>query len=111
MKWILSAFVAVFLILGTHNAMAGAGHYHGPVSEQQASKIATSIVHNMAKQGNLPSSWGQTDMASLGKTTLDGNMVWQAKFSNAKETNAEKRKMNVYLTLTGGFIKAEYAAK
>jgi hypothetical protein len=111
MKWILNAFVAVFLVLGAHNANAGAGHYHGPVNEHQASKIAESIVHNMARQGSLPTSWGQTPIGSLGKTSLDGNTVWQARFSNAEETNAEKRKMNVYLSLTGGFIKAEYATK
>lgn len=111
MKWILNAFVAVFLVLGAHNAMAGAGHYHGPMNEQQAGKIAQSIVRNMAEQGSLPTSWGQTPLGSLEKKSLGGNMVWLAEFTNADEANAKKRKMNVYLTLTGGFIKAEYATK
>lgn len=109
MKWFLSAFVAVSLMLGAQAAMAGAGHYHGPVSKEQAGKIAVNIVQNMTKQGSLPTSWAGTSMGSLERTPLNGNLVWRAEFFNAEEPVAEKRKVIVFLTLTGAFIKAEYA--
>ncbi|MEG3618719.1 DUF6488 family protein [Magnetovibrio sp. PR-2] len=109
MKWIQSVIMALFLAFGAQSAMAGAGHYHGPMSEAQAGQLAERVVSNMAQRGNLSTSWGGTSLDSLGKTTLDGNMVWRAVFSNAEEAAPEKRKLNVYLTLTGGFIKADYA--
>lgn len=111
MKWIQSAFIALSLALGTQNAMAGAGHYHGPVSEAQAGQTAESVVRNMAKQGNLSDSWGVTSLTSLSRASMGGNMVWKAEFANPNESVPERRKLNVYLTLTGGFIKADYATK
>ena len=111
MKWIQSAFIALFLAFGAQSALAGSGHYHGPVSEEQAGQIAQSVVRNLAGRGDLPDSWSGKSPSSLSRTSLGGNMVWQAEFSNAKETNPERRKLNVFLSLTGGFIKADYAGQ
>ena len=111
MKSIQMVLVAFFLALGTNNAVAGGGHYHGPVSELQAGSVAQNVVNNMARQGNLAPTWATVQPSSLDKTTLDGNMVWRAAFANDQETDPSKRNLHAYLTLTGGFIKADYAAK
>ena len=111
MKWFTRVFFALFLAFGAQTASAGSGHYHGPVTEAQAGQIAQNIVRNLTTKGSLSESWGNTSLSSLGKTSLDGNMVWRAEFSNAAETAPERRKLNVFLTLTGGFIKADFAGK
>lgn len=111
MKWIRTALVALSLVFGAHGAMAGAGHHHGPVSETQAGKIAENIVQDMARRGDLSTSWAKLSANGLEKTSLDGNMVWKAVFSNDQEPSPEKRNLNVYMNLTGGLIKTDYAKK
>ena len=85
MKWFTRVFFALFLAFGAQTASAGSGHYHGPVTEAQAGQIAQNIVRNLTTKGSLS--------------------------SNAAETAPERRKLNVFLTLTGGFIKADFAGK
>lgn len=111
MKWFTRVFFALFLAFGAQTASAGSGHYHGPVTDAQAGQIAQNVVSNLAAKGSLANSWSNTSLNSLSKTSLDGNMVWRAEFSNAAETAPERRKLNIYLTLTGGFIKADFAGK
>ena len=111
MKWIQMVLVAFFLALGTNNAVAGAGHYHGPVSAQQAGNMAQSVVSNMASKGSLAPTWATASRTGLDRTDMNGNLVWRATYANNKETDPAKRNLHVYLTLTGQFIKADYAAK
>ena len=111
MKWFKAALIGFVLMFNTYSAMAGSGHSHGPVTKQQAGQIAENIVQNMVKQNGLASSWAQTSLSSLEQGSLDGNVTWKAAFTNDQETVIEKQKLNVYLTLTGGFIGAEYSTK
>ncbi|HIJ84286.1 MAG: hypothetical protein HW380_2919 [Magnetococcales bacterium] len=111
MKWMQTALVVFSLVFGVNGAMAGSGHHHGPVTEPQVGKIAENIVQDMARRGNLSTSWANRSATGLEKTSLDGNVVWKAVFSNDKEPSPEKRNLNVYINLTGGLIKTDHAKK
>ncbi|MBF0589451.1 MAG: hypothetical protein HQL53_09995 [Magnetococcales bacterium] len=111
MKWFQMAIVAFVLVVGANHTMAGGGHYHGPVSQQRVGDISQNLVNNMARKGDLASSWTTASRTSLDRTTIDGNLVWKAVFANEQESDPSRRNLHVFLTLTGGFIKAKYAAK
>lgn len=105
------ALAAILLVFGVNTAMAGGNHYHGPIPEAYASKIAQNVIHNMAQRGELSSSWSGLSPVSVKKANLDQNVVWRAVFSNGQETEVNKQNLNVYLTLTGRFIKANYVTQ
>lgn len=111
MKCLKAILVAFVLVFNVNAAVAGSGHHHGPVTKQQAGYLSENIVQNMALQGELSSHWVQASPSSLDKVSLEGNRVWRAVFTNDQETTPEKRKLTVYLTLTGGFLKADYSTK
>ena len=107
MPWIKAVFISFFLMLNAVDAMAGGGHYHGPARKEQVERAAKNIVGSLVRQNNLDQSWTQSSMTSIEKIKYKGDLVWRAIFSNEL---AEKN-LNVFLTLTGGFIIANHTGK
>lgn len=111
MKIFARILVGCFLALGALEATAGSGHYHGPVSQEQAEATAENIVNNMVKQKSLSQSWEGRPVRSLERVKLGGDLVWRAMFSNDQVKVPSEQTLNVFLTLTGGFIRANYTSK
>lgn len=111
MKWFKVVLIGFFLTFNAIEATAGSGHYHGPVSQAQAEWTAKNIVSNMVRQNSLSQSWEDSPVKSLKRVKLAGDLVWQAIFANDQITVPGEKTLNVFLTLTGGFIKANYTGK
>ncbi|MCW8901502.1 MAG: DUF6488 family protein [Gammaproteobacteria bacterium] len=96
-------------------AIAGSGHDHGhshePVNQENASSIATKIVANFIKQKTLDKSWESTTVSSSEKKMFNGKQEWVVSFENEKVTDAKKRKLYIFLTLSGDYIAANYTGK
>ena len=93
------------------NATAGGNHYHGPMGKRDAEWTAKSVVSSLVRQKNLEQSWAKSPMQSIEKVRVNGDLVWRAKFTNKQATTPDKQNLDVLLTLTGGFIKADYSGK
>ena len=108
---LLSLTLGLFSI----TAVAGSGHDHGhghsPVDQATANSKATKIVASFIKQKTLDKSWTGTTVSSSEKKMFNGQQEWVVSFVNEKVADAEKRKLYVFLTLSGDYIAANYTGK
>jgi hypothetical protein len=111
MKWLTTIFISFFLMFNAVNATAGGNHYHGPMGERDAAWTAKRVVSSLAQRNTIEQSWAKSPMQSIKKVRVDGDLVWLAKFTNQQATTPDKKNLDVLLTLTGGFIKADYSGK
>ena len=110
---ILSFTLALFSTLtiagGSHDH--GHGHSHEPVNQATANSKATKIIANFIKQKVLNKSWAGTTVSSSEKKIFNGEQEWVVSFINKKVEDAKKRKLYVFLTLSGDYIAANYTGK
>ncbi len=105
------------LTLFSMMAVAGGGHNHGhgyshsPVNQKAANAIATKIIASFIKQKTLDKSWASTTVSTSEKKTFNSKQEWVVSFINEKVTDAKKRKLYVFLTLSGDYIAANYTGK
>ena len=89
----------------------GHGHSHSPVDQATANSKATKIIASFIKQKTLEKSWAPSIVISSEKKTFNGKQEWVVSFVNKKVTDAKKRKLYVFLTLSGDYIAANYTGK
>jgi len=105
------------LALFSMMAVAGGGHDHGhghshsPVNQATANSKATKIIASFIKKKTLDKSWASTIVSSSEKKTFNGKEEWVVSFINEKVADAKKRKLYVFLTLSGDYIAANYTGK
>lgn len=98
-------------------AIAGGGHDHGhghghePVNQATANLKATKIIASFIKQKTLDKSWAGTTVSSSEKKMFNGSQEWVVSFINEKVADTKKRKLYVFLTLSGDYIAANYTGK
>lgn len=96
-------------------AIAGGGHNHGhshsPVNQATANSKATKIITSFIKKKTLDKSWASTAVSSSEKKTFNGKEEWVVSFINEKVADAKKRKLYVFLTLSGDYIAANYTGQ
>ena len=59
----------------------------------------------------LDKNWASTTVSSSEKKMFDGRQEWVVSFVNEKVTDAKKRTLYVFLTLSGDYIAANYTGK
>lgn len=94
---------------GGHNH--GHGHSHEPVNQATANLKATKIIANFIKQKTIDKIWASTTVSSSEKIMFNGKQEWVVSFENEKVTDAKKRKLYIFLTLSGDYIAANYTGK
>lgn len=87
------------------------GHSHSPVNQATANLKATKIIENFIKQKTLDKNWVSIPVNSSEKKRFNGKEEWVVSFVNKKVTDAKKRKLYVFLTLSGDYIAANYTGK
>jgi len=98
-------------------AIAGGGHDHGhghshePVDQTTANSKATKIIASFIKQKKLDKSWAGITVNASEKKMFHGKQEWVVSFVNKKVTDAKKRKLYVFLTLSGDYIATNYTGK
>ena len=114
LKTLLLAFT---LGLFSIAAIAGGGHDHGhghshsPVNQVTANSKATKIIASFIKQKTLDNSWASTTVSSSEKKMFNGRQEWVVSFVNETVADAKKRKLYIFLTLSGDYIAANYTGK
>jgi len=105
------------LSLFSVTAIAGGGHdhshehSHSAVDQTTANSKATKIVANFIKKKTLDKSWAGVAVNSSEKKMFNGKQEWVVSFFNKKIADAKKRKLYVFLTLSGDYIAANYTGK
>lgn len=113
-KTIIFTFV---LCLFSGSVMSGTGHDHGhahshePVSQDIAEQNASRIVNTLIKKGIIEKSWSGIAVDTAEKRKFDGKQEWVVSYKNEAASDPEKRKLYVFLTLTGNYIAANYTGK
>jgi hypothetical protein len=96
-------------------ANAGSGHSHShssePVTEAQATQIATDSVRQLAVKGKLESSWARVKAAGVEQKTYGSKKEWVVVFNNGAVSDGSKRKLYVFLTLTGEYLAANFTGE
>lgn len=108
---LLSLSLTLFSMVAIAGSGHGHGHSHEPVNKTTANSKATKIVASFIKQKTLDKSWAGTTVNSSEKKTFDGRQEWVVSFVNEKVTDVKKRKLYVFLTLSGDYIAANYTGK
>jgi len=107
--------LSLTLGLFSMTAVAGGGHDHGhshePVDQATANSNATKIIASFIKKNTLDKSWTGTTVASSEKKMFNGQQEWVVSFVNEKVADAKKRKLYVFLSLSGDYIAANYTGK
>ena len=105
----LALFSMVAIAGGGHDH--GHGHSHEPVNQATANSKATKIIASFIKQKTLDKSWAGTTVSSSEKKMFNGRQEWVVSFINEKVADTKKRKLYVFLTLSGDYIAANYTGK
>lgn len=108
---ILSFTLALVSTLAIAGGGHGHGHSHEPVNQATANSKATRIISNFIKQKTLNKGWAGTTVSSSEKKTFNGKQEWVVSFVNEKVEDTKKRKLYVFLTLSGDYIAANYTGK
>lgn len=110
---LLSLTLSLFSML----AIAGGGHDHGhghshePVNQSAANTNATKILNSFVKQKTIDKSWTSASVSSSEKKLFNGKQEWVVSFLNEKIADTKKRKLYIFLTLSGNYIAANYTGK
>jgi len=119
MKRIL--LTTLFALFVSSNALAGAGHSHGPDGSHQypAKAVAETVVKDkaakkvdqLASTGKIDASWKGIKASKSEQKMFGHNKEWVITFNNP--TLSDKTKQNLYLfyTLDGHYIAANYSGK
>lgn len=89
----------------------GNGHSHSPVDKMTAKAKANKIIASFVKQKTIGKSWASASTHSIEKKTFNGKQEWVVTFVNKDITDSDKRKLYVFLTLSGDYIAANYTGK
>ena len=109
LSFTLSLFSMLAVAGGGHNH--GHGHSHAPVNQATANSKATKILKSFVKQKTIDKSWGSASVSSFEKKSFNGKQEWVVSFMNGKIADAKKRKLYIFLTLSGDYIAANYTGK
>jgi hypothetical protein len=110
-----SLFVVLVLCLFSAPVLAGPGHEHGhshgPASKEQAIKIASKVVKNLAKKKVVDSSWSNIKASGAEKKTFSQGPEWVVTFNNKAIKDSSKQTLYIFLTIEGKYLAANYTGQ
>ncbi len=109
--------LGLVLAFSSMNAFAGSGHDHGhghsqaPVSAETAKANAVQILNQMVEEKVLDMSWRSVPVASVQKKAVNGQEEWVVTFVNEKVSDASKKTLYIFLSLSGEYEAANFTGK
>ena len=85
------------------------GHSHGPVSGEDAGKMAEIRVNKLAKAGKIPESWTGIKANSVVQKEYSKGPEWVVTLKNNNVTDVKKQTLYMFFTLDGVYIAANYS--
>ena len=116
MKILATSLVLSSLFFGAP-VVAGTDHDHGhshaqaPVTKETAEKNAEKVVASFVVSGKIDKSWAPITASTSEKKEFSGRSEWVVIFINEKITDTAKKKLYVFLTLSGEYIAVNYTGE
>ena len=113
-KQLITLIMAAASLLFITPAISGSGHSHdgshshGPVSGEDATKMAATRLNNLVKAGKIPGSWSGLNAISTVKKEYSNGPEWVITFKNTKVNDVKKQTLYMFFTLDGQYIAANF---
>jgi hypothetical protein len=107
----LGFFSVTAIAGGGHDHGHGHGHSHSPVDQATAKTKASKIIASLVKQKTIDKSWTSIPVNAAEKKTFNGKQEWVVSYVNEKVADANKRKLYIFLTLSGDYVAANFTGK
>jgi hypothetical protein len=107
--------IGTLLLSFSSFAGPGGGHSHGhshgapKVSKEKTGKIGRYHVERLAKAGKIDASWKSSTLDKSEKKTFGKKTEWVVTFDNEK--GAKRKKLYIFLNLSGEFVAANFTGK
>lgn len=102
---------SIFLALSSPVALAGTGHSHAPVTQEQAEVNASKVVSTLVQRGVIDKSWGEIQIQQSEQKQFGNQTEWVVSYTNESVSDPGKRTLYIFLTLSGEYLAANYTGK
>lgn len=108
-KHLILFLITGFTLFGATAAIAHGGkeHSHELIQSGQARERAVAAVGKLVESGKVTAEW-KTLLPTIQKKTFETATEWVATFENSTASDPDKRKLFVFLSLTGEFLAANH---
>ena len=118
----MKIFIISLSIIFSNLSLAGTGHGHSHqkqhkhphksqrVSEKKTVELAKFHIDRLIKENKLDESWRSAVYAKTDEKEFSGRAEWVVTFDNEK-ADSGKRKLFIFLKLSGEFIAANFSGK
>jgi len=113
--FVFALFILVASLTFVAPVIAGAGHSHdgghshGPISSEDAAKMAAIRVSKLASAGKIPASWTGIKANSVVKKQYSKGPEWVVTLKNQKVSDVKKQTLYMFFTLDGVYIATNYS--
>ncbi len=117
LKPILFLFITSLLFFG--NSVAGeghehdsdGGHSHGEISSEKVTEKALAKVQQLIQKGKIEDSWAEVKASQVEQKTYGKGPEWVVTFNNDQATDANKRSLYLFFSLSGHYIAANHTGE
>ena len=104
---------ALFFAPAAFAAGESSCHFHGntPAKESVVVGCAKDQVKTLAAKSKIESSWKSAQLEKAETVEGKSQKEWKLTFTNPASTDANKKTLYVFFTLTGNFIAANFTGK
>ena len=107
--------LGLILSLFSTTIFAGGNHDHGikhpPVNQEVANTYALKVIDSLISRNRIDKSWEAISISATEKKTFDGRQEWVVSFVNENIADEDKKKLYVFLTLSGEYLAVNYTGK
>ncbi len=106
--FIISAVLGLSLIAP---ALAGPGHSHDPITQEQAAAKAAKKRDQLVKAGKLDKSWSAAAVRNVEQKTFKKRPEWVVTFHNDAIADPARRTLYIFYALDGHYLAANFTGK
>ncbi len=117
LKPTLLLFISLLLFSGSTVAGEGhehdrdGGHSHGEISSGKVTEKALAKVQQLVSKGKVEASWAEVKASQVEQKTYGKSPEWVVTFNNDKATDASKRSLYLFFSLSGHYIAANHTGE
>ena len=110
-------FITSLLFSGTtvagegHEHDSHGGHSHGEISSEKVTVKALAKVQQLVNKGKVEASWAEVKASRVEQKTYGKGPEWVVTFNNDQATDASKRSLYLFFSLSGHYIAANHTGE
>lgn len=91
---------------------AHSNHKHAkPISKQKAAEKSAEIIKRLIKETKIDSSWLDAKFETIEKKKYGKRTEWKVTYINPKTQDESKKKLYIFMKLSGAYIAANHTGK